>query len=293
MDMGELLGALVHKIETWLLGAVRLLPNVLVALLLLAAAFLLARFVYRWSRRWLDRTSRNAQLNHLGASLARLAILGGAVAVALSVLGLDKAVTSLLAGVGVLGIILGFALQESGANLVSGIYMAVRQPFKTGEIIKTGDYVGTVEDIDLRATTLRQLTGERVLVPNKDVFGTALENWSVNGSRRIDIELGVTYDADLDHVRRVTIEAATAVDGRIPDKPPEVLFTGFGASSVDLVLRVWAAYPSNREWLEIKSDLVVAIYRAYAEAGIEMPYPTLTLDLPKAAAASGTTSEPG
>src|SRR5262245_47408678 len=142
MDFGELVGALVHEIEAWAIGAIRLLPNVLVALLVCAAAFVLARLVYRWSRRWLDRTSRNAQLNHLGASVARLVILGGAVAVALSVLGLDKAVTSLLAGVGVLGIVLGFALQESGANFVSGVYMAVRQPFRIGEIVKTGDYVG-------------------------------------------------------------------------------------------------------------------------------------------------------
>jgi small conductance mechanosensitive channel len=279
VELGALWGALLDKLEHWALSAVRLLPNLLIALLVLAGAVVLSRGLYRLARTTLDRASPNPQLNHLGASLARLLILGGGLSVALSVLGLDKAVTSLLAGVGVLGIVIGFALQETGANFVAGILMAVRQPFRLGEIVQTKDYLGVVEDIDLRATTLRQFSGEIVQVPNKDVFSNPIENLSALGRRRIDVPVGVAYGSDLRQVREVTLAAAARVEGRLPEHPPEVLFTGFGESSVDLVVRVWAPYQSNAEWLGVKSDLIVAVYEAYAEAGISIPFPIRTLDL--------------
>ena len=128
-------------------------------------------------------------------------------------------------------------------------------------------------------------------MPNKDVFGSPLENWSANGIRRIDLEVGVNYDADLAKVKEVSIAAASSVAGRVDDREPEVLFTGFGDSSIDLVVRVWAAFKTNRKWLEVKSELLVALNRAYAEAGIEMPYRTLTVELVKPE--PETPSEPG
>lgn len=279
LELTHLTSALADKLEHWLLAAVRLLPNLLVASLVLLASVLLSRLVYRLVRRLLDKTSPNTQLNHLGATLGRLGLIAAGLALSLAVLGLDKAVTSLLAGVGVLGIVIGFALQESGENFISGVFMAMRQPFRVGEIIQTKSYLGVVEDIDLRATTVRQFSGERVQIPNKDVFGNPIENLSSFGRRRIELPVRVAFGSELEHVRRVTWEAAMTVKGRLMDHPAEVLFTGFGESSVELVVRIWAAYRSNVEWLQVRSDLVMAVYDAYQEEGIPIPFPTRTLEL--------------
>ena len=281
--LGSLGAALLEKLGAWTIGFVQLLPNLVLAVLVLVVAGYVSGIVGRFVRTTLDRTSRNIQLNHLGSSLAKLAVLGLGLFVALSIVGLDQAVASLLAGVGVIGIVLGFAFQETGANFVSGILMAVRQPFRVGDIVKSNDWLGIVEDIDLRATTLRQFTGERVLLPNREVFGNAIENLSSYGRRRVDLPVGVSYDSDLEEVRRVTLAAVTGLPGLLPEPPPEVLFTGFGESSIDLSVRLWSPYTSNGQWLRLKSDAIQAIHVAYREHGISMPYPIRTLDLSGAA----------
>lgn len=281
--LGSLAGALIQKLTAWTVGFVQLLPNLALALLVLALAAYVSGLVGRFVRSTLDRTSRNIQLNHLGSSLAKLAVLALGLFVALSIVGLDQAVASLLAGVGVIGIVLGFAFQETGANFVSGILMAIRQPFRVGDIVQSNDFLGIVEDIDLRATTLRQFTGERVLLPNREVFGNAIENLSSYGRRRADLAVGVSYDSDLEEVRRVTLAAVQGLPGLLPEPPPEVLFTGFGESSIDLSVRMWSPYTSNGQWLRLKSDAIQAIHVAYREHGIAIPFPVRTLDLSGAA----------
>lgn len=198
---------------------------------------------------------------------------------ALSVLQLDDAVTSLLAGVGILGLALGFAFQDIAANFVSGILMAIRRPFQEGDIIDTGGITGTVQEVNLRSTIIRQFDGQVVFVPNKDVFGSPITNLYGANERRVSVECGVSYDDDLQHAKQVAIEAMMDVPGRDTGRKPVVLYTGFGGSSIDFVVQFWMKNTGDHgAYLQAHSDAIMALKAAFDQAGVEIPFPIRTLD---------------
>lgn len=269
---------IVDKLNEWSTLAINMLPNAVVALVVFVVTMLLTRLLTRPSRWVIRRFTHNEQVISLGSIVLRLSFLLGGLFIALTVLHLDKTVTSLLAGVGVLGIALGFAFQDGAANLLAGVILSVsRYPFINGDVIKTNDYMGRVEKLELRATSLRQFTGELVFIPNKDVLQKPLINFSEAGQRRVDLEVGVAYESDLDLVRAVTLEAIAAVSGRVEDKEPEVLFTGFGGSSIDLVARLWILYDAQHDYFRARSTMVENITKAYRVHGITIPFPIRTL----------------
>jgi len=111
----------------------------------------------------------------------------------LSILKLNTAVTSILAGAGIIGLALAFAFQDIAANFISGIFISFRRPLRVGDIVKVKDYMGKVEEINLRDTILRTFQGQTVIIPNKEVFQNPIENFSRLGKRRIDLWIGVSY----------------------------------------------------------------------------------------------------
>ena len=278
MDIGALFQTLVEKLQTWLETAVAMLPNVVAAIGILLVFGLLAKYVSDGVNRALHRVLRSRQIVHLLGKLLRIGLLATGIFVALSVLGLDKAVTSLLAGVGIVGLALGFAFQDIAANFVSGVLMAIRNPFKAGDLVRVLDHFGRVQEINLRATRLSLLTGETVILPNKDVFQNPITNYTDSKARRVDVQVGVSYGDDLEQVVRVTREAVAGVRPRDVSHDPEVFCTGFGGSSIDFEVRFWIDDANEIPWLVARSDALLAIKRAFDEHGITIPFPIRTLD---------------
>jgi small conductance mechanosensitive channel len=228
------------------------------------------------------RLTPNQQLVGLACRVARIAVVGAGLFFALGILELEKTVMSLLAGVGVIGVALGFAFQDIASNFMSGVLMAFRQPFALGDFIATGGHEGTVEAIDLRSTTLLRLDGVHVDVPNAQVFGNPLVNYTRRPPRRVEVAVGVAYGSDLKRVRQVCSEVVDGIDNVLADQPVQILFTGFGASSIDLVVRFWTDNSRPGGWLASQSELIERIHEHFGAAGIEIPFPIRTLDLPKA-----------
>ena len=107
----------------------------------------------------------------------------------------------MLAGAGVLGLALAFAFQDIAANFMSGIFISFRKPINIGDIVKIKDYMGKVTEINLRDSVIRTFQGQLVIIPNKDIFQNAIENYSMWGKRRIDLAVGISYGDDLDKVK--------------------------------------------------------------------------------------------
>lgn len=282
VEMSELAEALMDKLEGWALAGVAMLPNVLLALFVLTLGWFAGKYGGRLVAKTAGKVSNNAKANAVFSTLARVAIVGGSVFVALGLLELDKTVASLLAGVGVVGLALGFAFQDIAANFMSGILMAFRHEFRQGDIVQSNDFEGRVTRITLRSTHLRKFSGEEVIIPNQDVFSSPLENLSKNRNRRVDVAVGVAYGSDLDEVERVTTTAIESLSCVQEGRDIDVLFTSFGGSSIDLVARFWVDYVSQREFLVARSDAIKAIAAAYDEAGIDIPFPIRTLRIPSA-----------
>jgi small conductance mechanosensitive channel len=276
----DALGAMMIKLQGWGRAFVLMLPNLLVALLVAALFWLLSRLAHRVARAALDRFSHNRQINGLIASLLSFVVLGAGLFIALGVLELDKTVTTLLAGAGILGLALGFAFQDIASNFIAGVLISLRHPFRLGDLLETNGFFGTVQSIHLRSTELLRPEGQVVLIPNKLVFEKPIVNYSLFGKRRIDLRVGVSYGDDLGEVKRIVIAAVEGVEPRDLSCPVELFFEEFGDSSVDLVVRFWIEFHRQGQYLQAKSDAIERIEAAFNAAGLTFPFPTRTLDLP-------------
>lgn len=230
---------------------------------------------------------------HNGSSTVRVLaqvvfglIVALGVYVGLRVVGIDPA--PLLAGAGILGITLAFALRDIAENYISGILMGLRNPFRPGDQIISGAFEGTVEDLNLRYTTLRTYDGVRVLLPNGQVLQSPLVNLTVNGSRRTDFALGVAYGTDLAQAARISIDAVTGIDGIDPRKETQAWVESLDASWITIRVRFWHA-PEIAEMWKVRSAVIVAVTSAMDAAGIELPFERSTIEVvtPSGPAGSG------
>jgi small conductance mechanosensitive channel len=279
MDVSAALSALSQKIAEWFETFVTMLPNLGIALVVLVVFWFLARLAMRLTEKGLARASDNGQVVWLFASIMRVATMALGLFIALGVMDLDKTVTSLLAGVGVLGIALGFAFQDIAANFVAGVLLAFRRPFHVGDLIETNDYTGRIERTDFRATVMRLLDGPLVIIPNKEVFQNPIVNFSQAARRRVEVTMGVSYATDLEQAQRLAVEAVTPISVERGDGKVELYYKEFGASSIDFVVRFWIDSSEQKDTLETRSQMVKRIKAAYDEHGIDIPFPMRTLDL--------------
>jgi len=277
MNLNAVFADLVTKLEGWLAALILMLPNFVAAAIVVLVAAVVARLVRRAVYGVLRRTSSYATVNHLLASVAYAVALGVGVFTALGILQLDTAVTSLLAGVGIVGLALGFAFQDLASNFIAGVLLSIRRPFIEGDLIQKGDYMGTVTEINLRSTKLHTLQGQTVIIPNANVFTEAVVNYST-GERRVDLECGVAYGDDLERAREVALGAIRALPMVRQDRPVDLHFEAFGDSSIDFVLRFWIAFARQPDFLEARSEAIIALKRSFDDAGLTIPFPIRTLD---------------
>ncbi|PRP94058.1 Small-conductance mechanosensitive channel [Enhygromyxa salina] len=272
------LDALLEKLDGWATTAVEMLPNFVLAAIVVIAFGIAARYAGRWAQRALDRTTNKEVLSALIGNVTRVVVVVAGVSVALSLLHLDKAVTSLLAGVGVVGLALGFAFQDIAANFMSGALMAFRGSIEPGDIIEVNGHTGTVEEVQLRRTVLRTFDGLSVVVPNKDIYQDTVVHFTRTTERRVDVSLGVAYSDDLERTREVLIAALEPATWRDQARDVEVFFTGFGDSSINFDVRVWLEIPGQFGYLDARSEMIIVIKKALDEAGMSIPFPIRTLD---------------
>ncbi|GIV59321.1 MAG: mechanosensitive ion channel protein [Rhodothermaceae bacterium] len=278
MNLSDALSRITNKLIGWLEALIALLPNLVLAVLVAIGFGLLARYGRRLTYRLLDRVSANRQVNRLLGSIVSVAVVAAGIFIALSILHLEDVVTALLAGVGIVGLALGFAFQDIVSNFVSGILLAFRRPFREGHYVEASGVSGTVEEVNLRTTIIRRTDGARVYVPNREVFGHQIVNYCEPGFRRVDVACGVAYGDDLEKAREVALEAVEDLPGRAKDRPLELFYESFGDSSINFVLRFWIPFQGPRDLFEARSAAIRRIKRAFDAHGITIPFPIRTLD---------------
>lgn len=278
MDLNKAYQLISQKLQTWLHDFIRLLPNILLAAIVLAVGFFLAKTIKNLAAKLFRKISRNRTLDGLFTSVVYIFFLGVTIFIALSILQLDKAVTSILAGAGIIGLALAFAFQDIAANFISGIFLSFRRPLHIGDIVKIKDYMGKVEAINLRDTTIRTFQGQMVIIPNKDVFQNPIENYTLLGKRRIDLTIGVSYGDDLEKVKDITLDAVKDIKDLSKEDEVTMFYTEFGDSSINFFIRLWVNCPDQPVYLRVGSEAITRIKKAYDENNIMIPFPTRTLD---------------
>lgn len=208
-----------------------------------------------------------------GRATALLVVVVGLI-YALSAI--DVRVGPLLAGLGIVGIALAFALQEVLANFASGVLLQTRRPFKIGDQIMSNEYEGVVIDVNLRAVELRTFDGETVYLSNSLVLQNPISNWTDTPTRRSVLEIGIAYDGDLDGAAQTMVEAARGAQGVEGAPAPEAFVYEFGESSVNVALRFWHGAEIAEMWAA-RDRVARAVKAGLDEAGHTIPFPQRTL----------------
>src|SRR5213594_247944 len=198
-----------------------------------------------------------------------LIMIVGAV-VAFQFIGID--LTGLAIIVGFLSVGIGFGLQNITSNFVAGLILLFERPIKVGDRVTVGSQEGDVVEIKMRSTTIRTLNNVAVIVPNSEFVSSKLENWSYGDQKvRLDVDVGVSYESDLETVIRSLMEVAAEHPEVLTNPAPDVLHSGFGDSAWNMRLRIWLEHP--RRHLEVQSDINCAIVRKFQQNGVEIPFP--------------------
>lgn len=190
--------------------------------------------------------------------------------VAFQFVGID--LSGLAVILGLLSVGIGFGLQNITSNFMSGLILLFERPIKIGDRITVGETIGDVIAINMRATTIRSLNNISIIVPNSEFIASQVINWSHGDLKiRLDVEVGVSYNSDLDSVLRSLTEVADEDPNVLKNPAPEVIFNNFGDSSWNMQLRVWLKDPQN--YYRIRSGLNCAIVKKFRENNVEIPFP--------------------
>lgn len=252
------------------------LPKLIVALIVFIVSLLLSSAAGRWVRRSVQRRTQDDETAQLVARLARWGLLILGIVLALEQVEFN--VTSFVAGLGIIGFTLGFALQDIAQNFVSGVLLLVRKPFSINDAVEVGDYAGSVMEINVRDTVLRTWDGEMVIVPNQEVFTNAIKNYSELPTRRRTIHIGLGYDEDVDQAKAAFMGAVESVDGVLADPPPEILAENLGDSALSLAIRFWVNQEEH-SLFGTHSTVVQRIKETAEREEIDLPYPIQTVRL--------------
>jgi small-conductance mechanosensitive channel len=204
-----------------------------------------------------------------------LAMIGALAA--LEAVGLGIGTITLFAGA--FGIGLGFGLQSIAANIASGMTIIFSRSLRRGDIVTVGDTVGVVEEVGIRATRMRTRDDVEYLIPNSEFVSGKIINWTrSNPHTRLHVPLGVSYGSDPTRVREILVRVAASAETVVKYPAPEVWFVGFGDSSLNFELLVWMNIRTYSR-SKVASDLYFAIFEAFKEAGIEIPFPQRDLHI--------------
>ncbi|MCZ6713872.1 MAG: mechanosensitive ion channel [Deltaproteobacteria bacterium] len=255
------------------------LADVLVLGLVIWASFLISRLLrFVLEEDVYTRLRLSKGMPYATSTLAHYAILVIGFGMAMAAVGIKFDRFLILAGAFSVGI--GFGLQNIVNNFVSGLILLTERPVDVGDSVtlSAGDVFGRVERIGIRSSTVRTWQGAEVIVPNSALISEQVTNWTHSDHRRrIEIPVGVAYGSRPERVMAVLLEVAKSHPQILPGPEPEILFTGFGDSSLDFELRAWTNQFDS--FLRVRSDLCVGIEAALAEAGITIPFPQRDLHI--------------
>lgn len=278
MNLNEAYKLISDKLVNWLHELIKMLPNILTAVIVLVIGLFLAKQIKKLAAKFINKISAHKVLNGLLVTIIHLFFIGIIIFIVLSILQLDKAVSSLLAGVGITGLALAFAFQDIAANFISGVFILMRKPIHVGDIVKLKTYMGKIESINLRDTIVRTFQGQLVIIPNKEVYQNPIENFTQLGKRRLDIAVGVSYGDDLEKVERVTLEAVKNVEGLSKEDETTFFYIEFGESSINFLVRLWLNSPEQAVYWTAGHQAIMRIKKAFDENEIMIPFPIRTMD---------------
>ncbi|MGD8630041.1 MAG: mechanosensitive ion channel [Gammaproteobacteria bacterium] len=242
--------------------------KVIAAIAILVIGRWIAMLVRRVVRRVMERANVESIIIGFVSSIAYITLLAFVVVAALGQLGIQT--TSFIAILGAAGLAIGLALQGSLANFAAGFLMIIFRPFKVGDFIEGAGVAGVVREIQIFTTTLKTPDNKTIIIPNAKLSGDNIINYSAEATRRVDMTVGVAYDADLATVKAVLNDIISRDERIHADPAPQVVVAELADSSVNFVVRVWT---SKDDYWGVKCDMTETIKNRFDAEGIGIPFP--------------------
>ncbi|WP_199508368.1 MULTISPECIES: mechanosensitive ion channel family protein [unclassified Psychrobacter] len=254
-------------------------PYFVAALIVFAIFWLLSALFKKLIHKLLGARQRHQNLvkvfQRVGGAL--ILFIGFMIAMVIAIPGFTPA--KLIGALGIGSVAIGFAFKDIFQNLLSGILLLLSEPFRIGDQIISGDYEGTVEDIKIRATTIRTYDGRQVVIPNSDLYTSALTVNTAYKQRRLQVGVGIGYDDDIEGAKAQIIQALEDAKSVSRIQKPSVIATGFGDSSIDLMVRWFIDDGTQANKVASIHEVIVQIKSKLDAAGVNIPFPIRTLDL--------------
>lgn len=255
------------------------LHPLLVSLILSAITVVIARIIAAIIRRTLFSVSKKVPkftllMAGLVSKIISFIIWVITVVVILGFFGVD--LTPVLAGLGITGVVLGFALQESIASLFSGIMIAINNPFRVGDWVDIGDVSGTVTSMDIMCVTLTSGDNKKITMNNKNVWGSTIVNYSYIDKRRLDMTVSVDYSTDTDKAKNIIRALIMSYPEILPDPAPVVEVNNYGASSIDIIVR---PYVLPSDYWKVYWRFNAEVLKTLRANGMDMPFNQLIVHL--------------
>lgn len=253
------------------------LPNIFIALVLLFIFWAANKAVQRIFSAALTRMKIVRQAQMLILRATRVVIYIFAVLTVADQLKIN--ITSLIAGVGVMGLALSFAAKDTIGNIISGVVIIIDAPFKEGDWISLGQMHANVTEIRLRTTVLTTFDNETVVVPNQQISQERIVNYTMTPKSRIKVPIGIAYKEDMQRARNIMLETVKGDERILLDPAPNVIVTDLGASSVNMQLRFWTEDPLLK--YSLMWEYTERCKQAMDRAGIQIPFPHMQLFIEK------------
>ena len=265
---GEAVGQVQQMVDAFFAS----LPRMGVAIVVFLLFWVLALGIRALIRR-VTPGPRDAPVGVVLGRLAYAALLVVGMLVGLVIIFPTFTVGSLLGALGIGGIAIGFAFQDIFQNLLAGVLILLRQPFRVGDEITSGEFTGTVESIETRATFIKTYDGRRIIIPNSKIYSDPVQVITAYAMVRSQYDVGIGYGDDIDTAKQIALETLNGIEGILQDPAPDVVTWDLGGSSVNLRIRWWTD-PVRANVVQTRDRVLKSITAAMAEGAIDLPFPT-------------------
>jgi small conductance mechanosensitive channel len=242
--------------------------KVIAAIVILIIGRWIAKGISKLIRRMMEKGKVDHTVQRFTVNMAYVVLMVFVVLAALSQLGIQT--TSFIAILGAAGLAVGLALQGSLSNFAAGFLMIIFRPIRVGDYIEGAGVAGTVEEIQIFTTTLVTPDNKTVIIPNAGLTGGNIVNWTLKGTRRVDMIFGIGYDDDIDKAKQIMADVIAADPRILKDPAPQIALVELGDSSVNFVVRPWV---KASDYWGVFMEITEKIKKAFDANGISIPFP--------------------
>lgn len=268
------LEVILKQLESLATNTLRLLPNLLIAVIVFALFWFLAKGIRTLIKRLTRRRERGRRLGAVLSRLSQSIIILIGLFVALSIVIPSFRPGDLVELLGISGVAIGFAFRDILQNFLAGILILLTEPFNVDDQIVYKDIEGTVERIQTRATIVRTYDGRRVVIPNGEIFTNYITVNTAAEKRRLEYDFGIGYGDSIQNAKQIMLNTMQNLDGVLKDPPPEALVLELADCTINIRARWWIDPPLRADEVSAKDTVLTALTEALVEAGIDLPFPT-------------------